>query len=127
MTPPFRTADIDDIYRAGGFDPATLRSIAQSLVDDRMRRLFEITRVEFAEAMTRLRAAIAAKDFGRALNEAHALRGAAANIGAVTLADAVSRYEAGLQGETFSPILLGAIDAAVAMADSALAKLDPGP
>lgn len=119
-------ADIRAIYRAGGFDPETLDSLALVLGEERMQRLFRITRTEFAEAVTRLGQAVAAQDAGQARNEAHALRGAAANIGAVTLAEAVNDYEAGLRDGVFCPVRLGAIDRAAAIANAALAMLDRG-
>lgn len=126
LMPSSLPTEIHAIYRAGGFDPATLDGLAEVLGADRMRHLLQITRTEFAEALTRLRRAATAKDLERTRSEAHALRGAAANIGAVTLAGAVERYEGDLRGGIFSPTLFGAIDDAVAVADAALAKLDPG-
>lgn len=126
MTESGVPADIHAIYRAGGFDPGTLDGLALVLGEDRMQRLFQITRTEFAEAVTRLHQAVAAQDTGQALNEAHALRGAAANIGAITLAEAVNDYESGLRDGVFCPIRLGAIDRAAASADEALATLDRG-
>ncbi len=123
MTPP-SPEETHAIYRTGGFDPQTLDGLAEVLGEDRMQRLFRITRTEFAEALARLSLAVTAQDLDRTLNEAHALRGAAANIGAVTLAEAVERYEGGLRGGMFCPVLLGAIDTAVTVADAALAKLD---
>ena len=44
---------------------------------------------------------------------------------AVTLADAVANYEMRLRDRSFCPQLLNAIRAAIALANDALAKLDP--
>ncbi len=119
--------EIHEIYRAGGFDPTILDGIEHLLGQDRMQRLFQITRAEFAEAMTRLRRAAAADDRAQVQSEAHALRGAAANVGAVAVADALARYESDLRDGGSSPTLPSAVSDAVAIADAALAKLYRGP
>jgi HPt (histidine-containing phosphotransfer) domain-containing protein len=117
-------AEIHAIYHAGGFDPETLDGLAKVLGEERMQRLFRITRAEFAEALARLSQAVTAQDLDRTQNEAHALRGAAANIGAIAVADAVARYEQGLRDGAFYPGLLAAIGDALALADAALASLE---
>ena len=93
MSAPFKTGRHREVSRAGGFDPETLETLFSVLGADRMRRLFQVSRLEFAEAIDRLNRAFEAQDLERSHDEAHALRGAAANIGAVTLADALANYE----------------------------------
>lgn len=123
MTQSVAPAHRHEIYRAGGFDPEILDGLAAVLGEVRMQRLFHVTRSEFAQAHARLHAAAVAGDLAAAAIEAHALRGAAANIGAVALADAVAGFEAGLHEEKATTIALTAITAAVATADAALAQL----
>ena len=125
MDAPFDLGRMRAISRAGGFSLETLETLFSVLGAERMQRLFQVSRLEFAEAAVRLNQAVAAQDLRLCQEEAHGLRGAAANIRAVALADAVANYEMTLRDSVFCPQLLDAIHAAIALADDALARLEP--
>jgi HPt (histidine-containing phosphotransfer) domain-containing protein len=126
MRDPMEPGLSREIATAGGFSPETLETLLSVLGADRMQVLFQVSRLEFAHAGTRLNRAVEAQDIVRCREEAHALRGAAGNIGAVNLAEAVSRYEQALHEEVQCPERLKAIHAALLLADEALALFDLG-
>jgi HPt (histidine-containing phosphotransfer) domain-containing protein len=84
-----------------------------------MRRLLEITRAEFGEALTRVQAAVADGNIRLALDEAHATRGAAGNVGATRVAAAIEQLETVLRAGGSPAPALAAVTAAVSAARGA--------
>jgi HPt (histidine-containing phosphotransfer) domain-containing protein len=113
-TPPGDACALD------GFDSGVLAGLAAVLGETRMRRLLEITRAEFGEALTRVQAAVADGNIRLALDEAHATRGAAGNVGATRVAAAIEQLETVLRAGGSPAPALAAVTAAVSAARGAI-------
>ena len=108
-----------------GFDPVRFASLQQALGDVRMRQLLVAARADVASSLAQIRECAARHDVVALGAAAHALCGAAGNIGASQIQDRAARLRACARDGADASTLLSELETAVGVFEANINHLAP--